>query len=466
MANKSEILIIDDDKQVVESLSALFKEKGYVPFGVYTGQKGIELALNDVFELILLDVSLPDFDSLELIKRIKGLKVTAPIIVLTEPENLNRAIELSQNSAVNILIKPLDNAFVMQAAIKALEYYRVEEDVRRLRKSLSEQYNILGRSETIDQFREKLKRIAMSSSRVLLTGETGSGKKAAAKFIHFSSNRAALPFQIVNCAQATSGKADDIHRLECDLFGYERGAFVGADMLTKGRFELADGGTLYLEEVGALPRELQAKLLRTIESGMAERIGGTHEVKIEARVLAGSTFDLEAEVKAGRFREDLYFRLNVIPVAVPPLRSYPTDIPYLIRYLLDDAGYIRIRLTSEAIDYTKTFDWPGNIRQLRDVVVRAAGNAVRGEITLDVLNAALADESPGKIPSHGVKTQAAGLYNPDLSYRDHVIVYEQKLLNEVLNSCDGNITKAAEMLKTDRGNLSKKIKKLGIKEKE
>jgi DNA-binding NtrC family response regulator len=466
MANKSEILIIDDDKQIVESLSALFKEKGYVPFGVYTGQKGIELALNDVFELILLDVSLPDFDSLELIKRIKGLRVAAPIIVLTEPENLNRAIELSQNSAVNILIKPLDNEFVMRAAIKAIEYYHVEEDVRGLRKSLSEQYNILGRSETIDQLREKLKRIAMSSSRVLLTGETGSGKKAAAKFIHFSSSRAALPFQIVNCAQAASGKADDIHRLECDLFGYERGAFVGADMLTKGRFELADGGTLYLEEVGALPRELQAKLLRTIESGTAERIGGTHEVKIEARVLAGSTIDLEAEVKAGRFREDLYFRLNVIPVAVPPLRSYPTDIPYLIRYLLDDAGYIRVRLTAEAIDYAKIFDWPGNIRQLRDAIVRAAGNAVRGEMTLDVLQTVLADDNSNRIQGHGAKIPMAGLYKPELSYRDHVIAYEQQLLNEVLNSCDSNITKAAEMLKTDRGNLSKKIKKLGIKAKE
>jgi len=469
MAIKPEILIINDNKLYVESLSALLKAKGYVPFGVYTGQKGLELALNDVFELVLLDVSLPDIASLELIKRIKGLKVSAPIIVIAESDQLEQALLVAKNGAINILIKPISGDLLLQAVDIALKQYHLEQDMQGLRRSLAKQYDILGHAEIIEQFREKLKRIATSSSRVIFFGESGSGKLTAAKFLHFNSERAAGPFYALNCATASSGRADDIHRLECDLFGYEKGVFVGADRSTKGLLELADGGTLYLDEVGYLPPDHQAKLLRAIESSAVERIGSSQEIKVDIRLLAGSTIDLEAEVKAGRFREDLYFRLNVIPVLVPPLRSYPADIPYIARIFLEEAGFLRKWLGREAIEYLKIHNWPGNIRQLKDIVLTAARSVNSDEITLNDIQAAFGGTSikvpiqtPAIKPS-GAVNKPQPLHIADLPYRDHIIDFEKRLLEEILSGCDGNITRAAQILKTDRGNLSKKIKKLGLK---
>jgi DNA-binding NtrC family response regulator len=471
MPNKSEILIIDNDKQLVDSLSALLKVKGYIPFGVYTGAKGLDLALNDVFELILLNATLADFDSLELMKRIKGLKVSAPVIVLADNENFDKAIEIMRNGAANILLKPLRDDLTLEAAANAIHQLHLEKDVRSLRKSLSDHYTIMGRSEIIEQFREKLKRIALSASRALLFGEPGSGKRFAAKYIHFSSSRAAAPFHAINCAMASSGRADDAHRLECDLFGNEKGAFVGADSTVKGAFELADGGTLYLDEVGALPKELQAKLLRTIESGSVERMGSAQDIRVDTRVLAGTTVDLETEVKSGRFREDLYFRLNVIPVLVPPLRSYLSDILYLARFMLDDEAYVRKWIDPQAVDFMKSYSWPGNIRQLKEAIIRAARISSANIITVDNIKSAI-DIGQAKAPAQPVSGDSyvsgpdiANLFKSELSYREHVTDFEKRLLEEVLGLSDGNITKAAKLLNTDRGNLSKKIKQLGLKKK-
>ena len=468
MNGRVEILIIDDDKQVVETLSALFKSKGFVPFGVYTGHKGLDLALNDVFSLIILDVSLPDMDSLELIKRIKGLKVSAPVIAMAEKNELNRAVELAYSGAENILAKPLNEEIAWLACFNALRHFQIETDNRKLKDSLASQYRIIGYSMVIEQFREKLKRIAMSSSRVLLIGEPGSGRKSAARFIHFSSARATRPFQPVNCVISSEGNSLTALHPGSDLFGYEKGAFVGANITSKGQFELADGGTLYLDEVGALKPDLQARLLRAIESNAVERLGSSNEIKVDVRVLAGSSIDLEAEVKAGRFREDLYFRLNVIPVVVPSLRSYPEDIPHLCRHFLDHAGFIRKRIENGTADYLKTLTWPGNLKQLRDTVIRAAGMAKGDTITIDNIKAAQSD-TPSIAIKHVMQAESsspspeAGLFKSDLSHRDHIIDFERRLLAEVLALSDGNITKAAEMLQTDRGNLSKKIKKLGLK---
>jgi len=260
---------------------------------------------------------------------------------------------------------------------------------------------------------------------------------------------------------------EEKHRLECDLFGYEKNAFVGAERTTRGRFELADKGTLYLNEVGALTPDLQAKLLRTIESSHISRMGSSTEIKVDVRVLAGTTFDLEADVKLGRFREDLYFRLNVIPTAVPPLRDYKTDIPLISRRILDKAGFIRARFNIEALSFLKDYQWPGNLRQLEEVVVAAANVSNATMITTDYIQNSLEQKktsidtriAPGKVPAAGER-----LYNENLSYRDHIIDFERRLLKEILETSRGNITKAAAMLDTDRGNLSKKIKKLGIKD--
>ncbi len=469
MVEKPEILIIDADKQVVESLSGLFKNKGYKPFGVYTGQKGLELALNDVFELILLDSVLPDLDSLELVKRIKGLKVSAPVIVLTTPENKHKAIDIAKNGAVNILFKPLIDDLVIESSNIAINQLKNSRDIEKLRHSISEHFTVLGHSEVIEKFREKLKRIAGSNSRALFFGESGSGKEAAARYVHYTSSRSTEPFHGINCLEAAGNRADKKHHLECDLFGYERDAFVGASTTTKGRFEMAEGGTVYLNEVGSLTPDLQSKLLRMIETGSITRMGATSDIKVDLRILAGTTIDLEAEVKAGRFREDLYFRLNVIPTAVPPLRDYKSDIPFISRKILDNSGQIRKRFEMAALSYLKEYDWPGNIRQLDEIVTKAAKLSSGDIITVGDVKSSF---EPGAQRSKAIPESRSShpellsgdLFKPELSYRDHVLDFEFRLLQEVLDRCKGNITKAAEMFKTDRGNLSKKIKKLGIKD--
>jgi len=466
MAGKREILIIEDDRQITESLSTLFKNNGFNPFSVYTGRKGLELALNDVFDLIFLDLSLSDIKSLELLKRIKGLRVSAPVIAIVDPNDVNLINGATKDGADYIVEKPLNNDVVMHVARNALKHFNLKQDLQKLRESFAEQFNFIGRSTVVEQFREKLKRIAMSGSRVLFIGPPGSGMERAAKFVHYSSNRATDPFRAVNCALASSSDATERLRLESNLFGHDKGAFVGADTAVKGQLELADGGTLFLDQVGALRQDHQAKLLRAIETGAVVRLGSSDEIKVDVRILAASTENLEAEVKTGRFREDLYFRLNVIPVQTPALRSYPEDIPLLVRYCLDDAGFSRKQINEEAGEILRAHDWPGNLRQLNDIVIESARLASNDIIKADTIKAALAGSAGGP-PDHGAKAAAdnypADIFTADLSYRQHMIEFEKRLLADVLAHCEGNITKAAAMLKTDRGNLSKKIKKLGLK---
>jgi len=469
MAGKTEILIIDDDRQIVESMSTLFKSKGFAPFGVYTGRKGLELALNDIFSLIFLDLSIPDMNSLELLKRIKGLKVSAPVVVMAEPDNIEAAIEAAHNGADSIIEKPLNDDIVLHIAGNAINRYNLEQSLSSLRNSLSEQYSFVGHSSTIDQFREKLKRIAMSASRALFIGESGSGKEWAARFVHYSSSRAAGPFCVVNCAAPAVDDSVGMLRMGSNLFGHDKNAFVGANTINKGQYELADGGTLFLEEVGMLTGDYQARLLRAIESSAVTRLGSSDEIKTDVRILAASSIDLESEVKAGRFREDLYFRLNVIPVNMPPLRTYPDDIPILARHFLDQAGLIRKNFDSEGISYLKSLDWPGNLRQFNDAVKKAAWITSRDLIGIEDIKKALTEsgqlESWESTIEGSTSVSDDKLFRQNVSYRLQMIDLEKRLLAEVLDLCDGNITRAARMLQTDRGNLSKKLKKLGIRAK-
>lgn len=474
MAEKVEILIIDDDKQIVESLSSIFKDRGYIPFGVYNGQKGLELALNDVFGLIFLDLTLPDMDSLEVLKDIKGSRVRAPVIIITDEEMIQFAVEATRLGAYSFIKKPIDPEHVASIAGNALHQIQLEQEVGNLRQVLSEQYDFIGRSPVISKYREKLKRIAMSSSRVLFLGEPGSGKQMAARYVHYSSKRATAPFKVVNCAVAQTGqfeKAEEetgLWGLESELFGYEKDAVTGATTHMRGVFEQADGGTLFLDDVDALDAALQAKLLRVIESGAIQRFGSSGDIRVDVRILSASSANLEDEVKKGHFREDLYFRLNVIPVVMPTLRSHSDDIPLLARHFLDMAGYSRKRIDNEGLELLKSYHWPGNIRELKDVIERAVALSSGDTLTtLDIKTAMASSQTPAKrkVPDadKGDMLDSRGLYRQGLSLRQHLSDYEKQLLVEVLKRCGGNITQAAIVLNTDRGNLSKKLKKLGIK---
>ncbi|HHI01989.1 MAG TPA: sigma-54-dependent Fis family transcriptional regulator [candidate division Zixibacteria bacterium] len=470
MAGKVKILIIGDDKQTVESFSSLFKQKGFDPFGIYTGHKGLELALNDVFGLIMLDLNLPDINSLELLKKIKGARISAPVIITGGSDSSAAAVEAIKLGADSFVEKTCYPDLILYTALNALNRFRLEQDIQKMSKSLSAHYNFIGHSDIIEQFREKIKRIAMSSSRVLFIGEPGSGRQTAARYIHYSSGRAVEPFAVVNCAALYMGKVDSNLWLESELFGHEKGAFKDASHYHKGKFETATGGTLFLKEVGALRADIQAKLFRSIESSSIRRVGSDEEIKVDIRLVAASTIDLEAEVKAGRFREDLYFRLNVIPVVVPPLRSHPEDIPLLTRHFLDQTGYEKCQVSSEGMNYLKSYHWPENVRELKNTVVKSAIITNGDTITVnDIKSVMTASKNKFDRGIHFIETGHSGddrlpmLFEPDMSLRQQVIELEKRLLTEVYDHCNGNITKAAAMLKTDRGNLSKKLKKLGLK---
>ncbi len=300
--------------------------------------QALELAKTHFYNLIILDLGLPDIDGLELFKELKASGVTAPVIIVSGQATIKKAIEATRMGAFNIIEKPPDPASLLLDSQNAVRQYELESEIDKLRKQLLLQNDMIGQSDSMRQLRDKLARIGLSDSRVFIYGEPGAGKEMAARYLHFSSDRATGPFVAVNCA-AIPGEL-----FESELFGHERGAFTGAVASRKGRFELADGGTLFLDEVAELRPEHQAKLLRAIESSVVQRLGSTREIKIDVRIVSASNKDLHNETKEGRFREDLYFRLNVIPVMVPPLRERPDDIPLLARHFLDSLGYARFRL--------------------------------------------------------------------------------------------------------------------------
>jgi DNA-binding NtrC family response regulator len=296
--------------------------------------------------------------------------------------------------------------------------------------------------------REKLNRMAQTDSRVYICGEPGSGKEIAARFMHFSSPRAAGPFAAVNCA-AIPGEL-----FESELFGHEKGAFTGAVALHRGKFEQADGGTLFLDEVTELRADHQAKLLRAIETSVIQRLGSSREIKVDVRIVSASNKDIQKETREGRFREDLYFRLNVIPVAIPPLRERLDDISLLARHFLDSLGYGRMRLDPSAIAALSSHSWPGNVRELKNIIERTAALKY-GELITD---ADIRDSLAG-MDTDRVK------YGPPpkpKSLKDHLSHFEKSLLQDVLSQAEGNITRAAALLRMDRGNLSKKLKKHGL----
>lgn len=450
MADRSEILIIDDDKTIIDSLSALYKDNGYLPTGARTGNFALELLADDSFDLIILDLDLPDIEGLELLRIMKTQAVTAPVIIVSGKATIGKAVEATRLGAFNVIEKPPDPTQLLLDSKIAIKQKSLELDVARLRRSLLAHSEIIGDSQPVSALRDKLKRIAVSDSRVYIQGEPGSGKELAARYLHYSSSRATSPFLAVNCA-AIPGEL-----FESELFGHERGAFTGAISRQIGKFEAAEGGTLFLDEVGELRPDHQAKLLRVIESSAIQRVGSSRDIKIDVRVVSASNKDLQNLTQEGRFREDLYFRLNVIPVYVPPLRDRQDDIPILARHFLDHLGYDRMKLAPGGATALSTYHWPGNIRELKNIVERAAAFCYGDTIDEPEIREALAGMQGGRDYSRPERI------TKPISLREHITRFERTLMKEILEENHGNITRAARALKMDRGNLSKKLKKYGL----
>ena len=443
------LLIVDDEELVRWSLRERFTHEGYTVMEAGTAAGAIEQAATGV-DLVLLDYKLPDGDGLTVLRRIKEIAPDTPVILMTAFSTVENAVEAMKHGAYHYLNKPFNLDDVVLTVEKALETSRLRHEVRTLRSSAGREYSfqaIVGKSPAMQSVRALLTRVAASpASTVLLIGETGTGKDLAAKAIHYNSDRAPKPFVNITCSALPE------QLLESELFGHERGAFTDARQQKRGLFETADGGTVFLDEIGEMTAALQSKLLRFLEEKTFKRVGGLADIHVDVRVVAATNRNLEDEVKAGKFREDLFYRLQVMPILLPPLRERRGDIPLLIDYYVERYNTEfrkRIRgVTPEARAMLEQYRWPGNVRELRNAIERAM-----------LLSEAewLAPEDFSSLSRTAIAS--AGSRNTDGVNLEDV---EKQLLIQALERSGGNQTHAGQLLGINRDQVRYRIEKFGL----
>jgi len=449
------ILIVDDEKNYLVVLEALLSAEGYETMTAQNANEALRLIDESDLDLILTDMKMPGLSGMDLLVEVKKRKPEVPVIMMTAYGTIEMAVEAMKKHAYDYVTKPFQNEELKLSVRKALENYRLVKENRRLSEALSERHryrNIIGKSRVMARIYDLIDKVAQSKASVLITGPSGTGKELIAKAIHYEGPRKERPFISVNCGALTETL------LESELFGHEKGAFTGAVALRKGRFELADGGTLFLDEVGEMSPPLQVKLLRVLQEMEFERVGGTKTIKVDVRVLSASNRNLKADVASGLFREDLYYRLNVMQIEVPPLRERMEDLRLLVDHFIkkycEDAGKHGIRLSQEAWKALYSFDWPGNIRELENVIERAVVLNSGGIIELDDLPPAVSAKKEeldvGKFVPHNARLQET---------LDHI---EEKMIRRALEYSGKVQAQAADMLGISRHLMHYKMKKYGI----
>ena len=450
------VLIIDDEPNIRRMVGALLSSEGFEVREAADGASGVTRADELEPDLVLLDLMIPGaLDGMAVLERLRERFPDLPVVMMSGKAGLADAVKATRLGAVNFLEKPLSPEGVLLAIASALELRLARRERSALRADLGLAGKLVGESPPMRELRAMIQRVAPSDARVLIAGESGTGKELVAAAIHAESPRRERPFVRVNCA------AIPRDLVESEMFGHERGAFTGASERRIGRFELAHTGTLLLDEVGDLGAEAQAKLLRAIESREIERVGGGRPIRIDVRVLAATNHDLERSVKDGGFREDLYFRLNVIPIAVPPLRERPGDIPSLVRHFADlqrrKSGQRAPEWTDDAVRVLTRHRWPGNVRELANIVERLsilhAGQAIGAREVQAVLPLA---DSPVAAPP------LPDVLQPEATLSESLDEYEKLLISRALSASNGIVAEAARRLRTDRPNLYRRMKRLGL----
>lgn len=449
------ILIVDDEKNYLVILEALLAPEGYEVITEVNALNALRLIKETDFDLVITDMKMPKMDGIELLDEVKKFDSELPVIIMTAYGTIEMAVEAMKKRAYDYITKPFRNEELKLTVKKALELYSLKKENRRLSEALSDRYrygNIIGKSKEMIKIYDMIEKVAQSKASIMITGPSGTGKELIAKAIHFNSPRKNMPFVSINCGALTETL------LESELFGHERGAFTGAVTMKKGRFELADGGTLFLDEVGEMSASLQVKLLRVLQEMEFERVGGTRTIKVDVRIVAASNRNLKQDVDKGVFRQDLFYRLNVVQIEVPTLKERIEDIPLLVAHFIEKyrpSNRRDIELAPEAWKALYTHPWPGNIRELENIIESALVMSSDTTITLDDLPYYLVKKEEEKIELDKIVPR-------NLSLNEALEQMEGQLILRALKASDNVQSRAAEMLGISRRVMHYKMKKHGM----
>jgi DNA-binding NtrC family response regulator len=446
------ILVVDDERNILTSVSRALGLEGYGVEVAGSAEVALDKLDKQTFDAILLDVQLPGMDGLAMLDELHKLEISTPVIMMSGHATIEVAMEATRRGADDFIEKPIGSDRLVLSLRRSLELRELQQENRELRRRYGPGESLLGQSPSMERLREQIELGARSNAQVLILGERGTGKELVAAAIHAGSARADGPLEKLNCAAIPEGL------IESELFGHEAGAFTGATKQRRGKFERAHGGTLFLDEVGDMPAQMQAKLLRVLQEGEIERVGAGSTVEVDVRVVAATNKSLEAEIEAGRFRADLFDRLNVVPLKVPPLREHTEDVPLLVEHFLALACETHDRpgkeITARAMQLLEAYPYPGNVRELRNLVERLVILTPEQTITETQARALLPVDSEA----------ASGTYfQPETPLREMVEAVERDLITRALGFRDGHVTKTAADLGLERSHLYKKMRALGIR---
>ena len=442
------ILVVDDELKMRRVLQIALEEEGYSVGEAKNGEEAIKALGQTTFHLVIADMKMPVMDGMELLRRIRKLDEKLPVIIMTAYGTVATAVEAMKQGAYDYILKPFDVEEMKLIVSRAIDVERLIKEKEFQQEELKDRFNIIGVSPHIREVSELIRKVADIKSTVLIYGESGTGKELVARALHFAGKRAQRPFIPVNCAALSETL------LESELFGHVKGAFTDAHADRRGRFELADGGTLFLDEVGAMSQALQSSLLRVIETKEFERVGGTKTISVDVRIIAATNMDLKKAIKEQTFREDLYYRLNVVPIELTPLRERPEDIPILAKHFLN--LYTRElrkeikEISASAMKLLSTYNWPGNVRELENVIERSVVLA-RGRILES-------EDLPLDLSLRKWDNMKVSSYQD--AKKEVLESFEREFFTRILRAAGGNMTEAAKLSGMDRKNLYEKLRRL------
>ena len=453
------ILIVDDEEAIRTSLRSILEDEGYEVAVAANGLEALKIYGTDPPDLMILDIWMPEMDGLETLRRVKEFVPTTQVMMISGHGSIETAVKAIKLGAYDYIEKPLSLENVTFRVKQALEQYRLAQENRALRSKVERKFELVGQSPVMQRLRELIATAGPTNSRVLIGGENGTGKELVARAIHLHSPRVDHPFVAVNCAAIPETL------IESELFGHEKGSFTGAISMKRGQFEQENGGTLFLDEIGDISLSTQAKVLRALQEQQFTRVGGTKLMKVDVRVLAASNKDLEKEIGKGQFREDLYYRLNVVPIVVPPLRERREDIPALVQHFMrlhaEEQGLRMKDVSPEAMSVFQQYDWPGNIRELRNLIERLMIMVPGFTIEAAQATLSLQGRTTGVVPTNTASATPLLSKSYD-SLRDARNAFEKEYISRKLREHHWNISRTADDLKIERSHLHRKIKLLDV----